>query len=138
MSIALKTGIPLIMMLGAVAGPLNARSLQVSGTTGYLSEWQVTGNVTETVSGRTREYLGPLTMKHIGLCSQNGPEEKTAEIKLQITRPVLLSQSRATVRIDGTECSFGGKVSDDNGAVRYSGVMDCPHVNGVPFSLSIK
>lgn len=138
MPIALKNVLPLMMILDAVAGPLSARSLQVSGTTGYLSEWQVTGNVTETVSGRTREYLGPLTMKHIGLCSQNGPEEKTAEIRLQITRPALLSQTRAIVRIDGAECSFGGKVSDENGAVGYSGVMDCPNVKGVPFSLSIK
>jgi hypothetical protein len=131
--------LPLVLVFGAAAGPTQARSLQVTGATGYLSEWQVSGNVTETVSGRVRAFAGPLTMKHVGLCRQDGQEEKVAEIKFQLTKPTLLSQSRAIVIMDGAECTLSGKVSDaDSGVMAYSGVMDCPTVKGVPLTLSIK
>ena len=120
-------------ILSAVAGPVQAQSLRVSGATGYLSEWEVSGNVTETASGRVREFSGPLTVKHVGLCSQDGPEEKAGEIKLQIMRSGPLSQIRATIRWDGARCTFSGKFSDT-----YTGLMDCADAKGVPLTLSIK
>jgi hypothetical protein len=123
----------LVPILSTVAGPVQAQSLRVTGATGYLSEWEVSGNVTETVSGRVREFSGPLTVRHVGLCSQNGPEEKAAEIKLQIMRSGPLSQIRATMTMDGARCTFSGKFSDT-----FNGLMDCDDAKGVPLTLSIK
>ena len=48
-----------MLILSAAAGPVQAQSLRVTGATGYLSEWEVSGSVTETVSGRVRELSGP-------------------------------------------------------------------------------
>ena len=73
------------IVLGALATPASAQSLQIVGYSGYLGEWELTATVTETASGHTKEYSGPLTMKHVGLCTQDGPEEKTGEMRLQIS-----------------------------------------------------
>jgi len=122
-----------LLILSAVATPVRAESLRVAGATGYLSEWEVSGNVTESTSGRIREFSGPLVMRHTGLCSQDGPEEKVAQIRLQIKRASQLSQFRATMTMDGDKCTFGGRLSDT-----YSGVMDCTNARGVPLVLTIK
>src|SRR5712671_5346645 len=110
----------LVLILNAVASPVHAQSLRVTGDMGYLSEWEVSGNVTESVSGRVREFSGLLTMRHVGLCSQAGPEEKVAEIKLQMMKSGSLPRFQATLTMDGSKCTFSGRFSD-----AYSGLMDC-------------
>ena len=132
MEIRLKT-LLLLLILSAVASAVHAQSLRVTGETGYLSEWEVSGNVTQSISGRVREFSGPLMMRHVGLCSPAGPEEKVAEIKLQIVKPGLLPHFRAIMTMDGSKCTFSGKFSDT-----YSGLMDCADAKGVPVTLSIK
>jgi len=129
----LKALLLFVLIWGAVVGPARADSLQVIGATGYLSEWELSGSVTEIGSGRIREFSGPLTARHVGLCSQDGPEEKPAEIKLQIVKSGPLSQIRATMTMNGTKCTFSGKISDT-----YVGLMDCADAKGVPLTLSVK
>ena len=123
----------LVLMLSAVASPAHAQSLRVTGEAGYLSEWEVSGKVTESISGRVREFSGPVIMKHVGLCSQAGPEEKVAEIKLQIAKSSLLPRFHATMTMDGSKCTFSGTFSDT-----YNGLMDCADAKAVPITLSIK
>jgi hypothetical protein len=105
----------------------------VTGETGYLSEWAVSGNVKESLSGRVRELVGPLTMKHVGLCSQAGSEEKAAEIRLEISQSGLSPHFQATMTIDGSRCTFSGAFSGT-----YKGFMECPDARGVPVTLSIR
>jgi hypothetical protein len=130
--LGVKTLLP-VFMLAAVAGPVHAQSLRITGEAGYLSEWEVSGNVTESISGRVREFSGSLAMKHVGLCSQAGPEEKVAEIKLQIAKSSLWPHFHAAMTMDGSKCTFSGKFSDT-----YSGLMDCADAKGVPITLWIK
>ena len=132
LEIALKT-LLLALILSAVGNLAHAQSLRVTGETGYLSEWEVSGSVTESISGRVREFSGSLTMKHVGLCSQAGPEEKVAEIKLQITKSGLWPHFHAAMTLEGSKCTFSGKFSDT-----YSGLMDCADAKGVPITLWIK
>jgi hypothetical protein len=115
-----------------VASPVHAQSLRITGETGYLSEWAVSGNVSESISGRVREFSGPLTIKHVGLCSQAGPEEKVAEVKLQIAKSRLLPRFHATMTMDGSKCTLSGTFSDT-----YSGLMDCAGAKGVPITFSM-
>jgi hypothetical protein len=119
----------LVLILSAGAGSAHAQSLQLTGATGYLSEWEMTGTITQAASGRVREFSGPLTMRHVGLCSQAGPEVKVAEIKLQMVK----SSLHATMTMDGSKCTFSGTFSGT-----YIGLMDCPDAKGVPVTLSIK
>ena len=71
------------------------------------------------------EFSGPLSMKHIGICTQDGPEEKTGEIRFQIS--ALSSQLDATLLVEGMECTYSARSADP-----YSGVMACPDGKAVP------
>jgi hypothetical protein len=93
--------------------------LGVTGETGYLSEWALSGNVRESMSGRIRELSGSLITKHIGQCSQAEPEEKAAEIRLQIAKSGLPPHFQATMTMDGFRCTFSGTFSDT-----YNGFID--------------
>jgi hypothetical protein len=119
------------IMLSVLATPAAAQSLQVIGYSGHLGEWELTAVVTEGTSSRTKEFSGPLTMKHIGLCSRDGPEEKAGHMRFQM----LASSSRlnATLVIAGIECSYSGRLSDS-----YDGMMNCPDRQAIPLKLWLK
>jgi hypothetical protein len=121
----------LTIVLGALATPAGAQSLQVIGYSGYLGEWELTATVTERISSRTKEYSGPLTMRHIGLCTQDGPEEKTGEMRFQISASS--SQLNATFSVAGVECTYSGRLSDS-----YTGTMECPDRQAVPLKLWVR
>ena len=118
----------LAIMLGVVAAP--ACALEVTGASGFLGEWEVTATVTETTPGRTRDYRGPLVMKHIGLCTQEGPVERKGEMHLRISAS---SQLHATLSMPGTECTASGQVSDG-----YNGTMTCSDRQVIPLRLRLK
>lgn len=121
----------LSVVLGALATSAQAQSLQVIGYSGYLGEWELTAAVTEKVSKQTKEYSGPLTMKHVGLCTQDGPEEKTGEIRFQIS--ALSARLNATLLVAGVECTYSGRLSNS-----YDGTMNCPDREAVPLKLWVK
>jgi hypothetical protein len=119
-------------LLAASHVPAAARSLHVTGTAGYLSEWELTADVTATRSGEREQLSGPLVLKHIGLCSANGPEEKSGQIELSISRSMWSSQIHATLLVDGKRCSYSGKLSGGTG-----GFMECADGNGIPLTLIV-
>ena len=93
------------------------KSFDVTGVMGNIGEWEVTAALAR--DSDTREFSGPMKVKHIGWCSQDGPLEKTGELKIRLAR---FSHSiAATIRIDGVECDYAGSLSD-----AYSGMLACP------------
>jgi len=118
-----------LIVLAIPAGA--AQPLQVIGYSGYLGEWELTATVTETAHGSTAEYSGPLTMKHVGICTQDGPEEKTGALRFQISGRS--SRLNATLSVAGVECTYSGQLSDS-----YAGTMNCPGRQGVPLRLWVK
>ena len=120
----------LSIALGALVAPAHAQSLEVIGYSGFLGEWELSATLTEMAPGR-KGYAGPLLMKHVGLCTQDGPEEKTGEMQLLISA----SSSRldATLLVAGVECSYSGRLSDS-----YTGTMTCPDREAVPLKLWVK
>jgi hypothetical protein len=127
-SLALRAWV-LSIALAGIAGPIGAQPLQVSGNAGFLGEWELTGTMTAKESGRTGQYAGPLTMKHVGLCTHDGAEEKTGEMQLQISA----SRVNATFTVAGIACSYRGQLSDS-----YAGTMNCANQEPVPLKLSVK
>jgi hypothetical protein len=119
------------IVLGILPTLACAQPLQVTGYSGYLGEWELTATVTETASGPKKEYSGPLTMRHVGLCTQDGPEEKTGEMRLQISASS--SQLNATFSVAGVECTYSGRLSDS-----YTGTMACPDRQAVPLKLWVR
>jgi hypothetical protein len=123
----------ILMAVGMICGEAQARSLQVVGTAGYLSEWELNGSVTEKGPPGSNEFSGALVWKHVGLCSANGPEEKSGEIKFQIAKSSSSSRIQAAITLNGAQCTYNGEFSSSS-----SGHMDCTDAKGVPLSISIK
>jgi hypothetical protein len=104
---------------------------KVFGYGGTLGEWELTADVTEKVSTRSRELHGAVTMSHIGLCTQDGPERRTGEIRIEMTGSA--SRLKATMLLDGAECSYTATLSD-----AYKGVMSCPDKPAMPLTLWVR
>ncbi len=118
----------LALVLNLLSAPAGADSLEIVGYSGYLGEWELTATVTGVVS-QPNEYTGPLTMKHVGLCTQEGPEEKTGEIHLRVSG----QQLDAVLSVAGVTCSYGGRLSD-----AYNGTLSCANREAVPLKLWVK
>ena len=122
-----------VFLLLALGGPAQAQSAAVTGKLGYLSEWDVTGEVAEDVSNGKHAFSGPLTVKHTGICAPGRSVEMTGQIRYRIFSWLMTRRIQATLVLDGTECGFEGKLAD-----AYEGVLTCPEWRGVPLSLAIK
>jgi hypothetical protein len=116
--------------LGVLAAPAGAEP-KVFGYGGVLGEWKLTANVTEKVSTRSRELHGAVTMTHVGLCTQDGPERKTGAIRIEMTDSA--SRLKATMLLDGAECRYTATLSD-----AYKGVMSCPDKPAMPLTLWVR
>jgi hypothetical protein len=114
-----------------IVTPASAQSLQVVGYAGALGEWELTATVTEAPRLWSKEFSGSLSMKHVGICSQDGPEERTGEIRFQISG--LSSRLNATLRIDGLVCTYSA-----GSPAPYSGMMTCPDREAVPLKLWLR
>ena len=123
------TSAGLAVLLGALIGlesAASAETLEVTGYAGVLGEWELTARVTAG-SGRTKEYAGPVKMRHVGFCTQDGPEQRTGEIRLTLSGS---SRLTATLLVNGVECSYSGRQSDN-----YVGSLKCPDRRAVPLTL---
>ena len=121
----------LAVMLGAVAAPASAQSLEVFGYAGVLGEWELTATVTENAFRRTKDFSGPVTMTHVGRCTQDGPEKKSGEIHLHFSGSP--SQLNATILVAGVACRYSGRLSNF-----YTGMMTCPDREAMPLRLWVK
>jgi len=120
----------LLIGLGALATPAGAQSLEVLGYAGVLGEWEVTATVRETAPARSKEFSGPMTMKHVGLCTQDGPEEKAGELRLRLSAADRL---HATLSVAGEDCTYSASMLD-----AYTGMLLCPGKGPVPLILWVK
>ena len=106
-------------------------AMELLGQAGVLGEWELTGNLTEGGSGSSKEFSGPLKMKHVGICTQDGPEERAGEISLQLaSRPESLT---AKLMLDGVPCTYSARKTH-----AYEGTMSCAGRAPVPLMVWLK
>ena len=116
-------------LLGAVAlclchvPPLGA--MEILGQAGVLGEWELTGHLTESGPDARKQFSGPLKMKHVGICTRDGPEERAGEIKLQITGAD--PQVTAELVLDGAPCTYSARKTHN-----YEGTLSCEGPAPVP------
>jgi hypothetical protein len=115
-----------LTVLGALAAPAAAQPREIVGYAGVLGEWELTATVAQTAS---REFSGPATLTHVGVCTQDGPERKTGEITVQLSA----SRLQATLSFGGAACSYSATLSD-----AYKGSMICPDRPAVPLTLWLR
>ncbi|MFH0300216.1 hypothetical protein AAFX91_23895 [Bradyrhizobium sp. 31Argb] len=122
-------------MLGAVALCLcdvpKLGAMEFLGQAGVLGEWELTGNLIESGSGLRKEFSGPLKMKHVGICTQDGPEERAGEIRLQLAGPD--AQVTAEMVLDGARCSYTARKTR-----AYEGTLSCTGRASVPLLVWLK
>jgi hypothetical protein len=128
-----KIGFVVLFAFISTGGAAQAQSLRVTGTAGYLAEWELNGELTQRVSGGSSEFSGPLVLKHVGLCSHDGPEERSSEIKVQIIRSGSSSQIQTQLLYEGTWCTYRGQLSDSS----THGFMTCKSA-GVPLTFQMQ
>jgi hypothetical protein len=127
----MRVAVVMAVWMMTLATPSGAQTRAVNGQFGILGEWELTATVTKQTDGGGRRWNGPLSLKHIGLCSVDGPEEKAGELQLDVSDPP--GEATATLLIDGTACAFAGRLTDE-----YHGVMKCPDRRDEPMMLSIE
>ena len=72
-------------ILVGTAGAALAQSYSAKGQIGYLQEWEMQGSLARTASHFSTDYAGPVTLRHVGLCSINGVEEKSGTLELKVS-----------------------------------------------------
>jgi hypothetical protein len=117
----------LTFLMVVCSGSAQAQSLQLSGKFGFLGEYELAGRLeSHAIAAGAIEFLGPLTIRHVGLCTHDGPDEVEAKMRLQRidgTRVV------ATLSFEGKECTFRGQMSEGN-----VGELVCPGEK-LPFNI---
>jgi hypothetical protein len=134
-----KVAVAIVILMAVstmtLAARADAQTREITGQLGVLGEWELTATVTKQTGGGGQLWVGPLSLKHIGFCSVDGPEEKAGELRLGI--PDLISNApgeiAATLLIDGTICTFKG-----HRANAYNGVMVCPDRANLPMMLMLQ
>jgi hypothetical protein len=114
-------GLPVIAMAQA----------QLTGKTGYLSEWQF--NVALSGGSPSDQFSVPVTWKHVGVCSANGPVEKKGDIDIQIRRMGPWARLKANVSFEQLRCTYSGAYSET-----VTGFMTCSDKTSLPLTLLFK
>ena len=112
-----------VISMCASAAAASAQSFSASGQVGYLQEWELKANLARTVSGGRIEYSGPVTLRHVGLCSANGVEEKSGDLRRAVSR--WTGGIEGTLAMDGDSCRVVASPSRP-----YSGLLSCPRRAG--------
>jgi len=108
----------------------DAQSLQVNGKFGFLGEYEISATVAPETENTSGQFSGPMLVKHVGVCTHDGPDEKGGRLRLQM---LSYARVRATLLLDGHECTFSGRFSH-----REFGLLACPNEATVPLRLWLK
>jgi hypothetical protein len=120
-----------LLVLGTLSAPAQAEPRQLLGYAGVLGEWELTATVNEKKHWWSKEFSGPLSMKHVGICTRDGPEERTGEISFQIS--TYSSRLDAKLLVEGVECTYSARLSEPT-----SGIMTCPDREAIPLKLWLR
>jgi hypothetical protein len=120
------------IVVAITGGSAFAQARPVLGTAGYLSEWEIVGNVTLGKSSDGSVLAGPVIWKHVGLCSANGPEQRSGQVTLHILRSWLGTRIKGSLTMGDDLCTYDGDFAKGT-----RGVMNCTHAKSIPLTLSI-
>jgi hypothetical protein len=127
----IATGMVATCVVATCIGAACAEPYAASGQVGYLQEWELKASLAKSVSGGRIEYSGPVTLRHVGLCSANGVEEKSGKMRLTMSRAP--GAAEGTLAMEGDSCRIVAAQPPS-----YSGLLTCRNGQGVPISFSIE
>ena len=96
---------------------------------GYLSEYELNADVSGQLTGEGPEELsGPLSVKHVGLCTHAGPNEMLGQLKIRFAESP--HKIEASLSYDGRECTYHGVLSES-----VTGFMTCNNKLTLPLKV---
>jgi hypothetical protein len=105
----------LAVLFAIVSAPAHSQSFQVAGKFGYLSEYELSADIVPKAVNEKNEFSGSMTIRHVGLCTHDGPTQMDGQIVLQFSgmkSPDVKSRIAATLYFDGQRCTFSGRMSE--------------------------
>jgi hypothetical protein len=125
---AMKTLAAAVALLIVALGDSGfAQPRSVAAKFGFLGEYELSAAISPQTSGAEHMLTGPMTIRHVGLCTHNGPDESRGEIAVRVAETK--SQINATFSFDGQQCIYKGRVSR-----AHIGELVCP-TSTIPFSI---
>ena len=118
------------ILIGTVSAAL-AQSYSAKGQVGYLQEWEMKGSLAKTATHFSTSYTGSVMLRHVGLCSINGVEEKSGTLEVKVSS--WTSHVEGTLALPDDECHIVASASQG-----YSGLLNCRNGQGVPIRFSIE
>jgi len=119
------------LILTVTANAASAQSYSAKGQVGYLQEWEMTGSLAKTATHFSTDYAGPVTLRHVGLCSINGVEEKSGTLEVKVSS--WSSKVEGTLVMPDDDCHVVASASQG-----YSGLLSCRTGQGIPIKFSIE
>ena len=113
--------------VGTVRARPMPEAMEVLGYTGRLGEWELKANLQRAGD----ELSGPMSMRHVGICTVEGPEEKSGHMRVRLSR--WSSSVEARLTIDGVECLYDGPLSES-----HETELSCPDRRPSPITLWAK
>jgi len=120
------------LLLPLLLIPMAAEALELTGRYGYVGEWAVSALLTETngaMSGRKRDFTGPITLKHLALCGPGEVAEKAGTLSLRRDG----QRYAAMLTVGEDNCAVAGTLSEDGVAF-----ADCGKAGKIPLRLWLK
>jgi hypothetical protein len=111
-----------LLVLAAAAPTAWAQSYSASGQIGYLQEWEITGSLAKVATRPAVDYSGTITLRHVGLCSVNGVEQKQARMQLKVSSGRL----EGRLIMDDDECRIVASGSSGPGLLTCRSGQDIP------------
>jgi hypothetical protein len=108
-----------------------AQSYLANGQIGYLQEWEMKGSLTKTATSASVVYSGPVTLRHVGLCSVNGVEEKSGAVEFRVSLKTASVEGKLSMKDD--DCRIVASAPPS-----YSGLLNCRDGQGIPMKFSIE
>jgi hypothetical protein len=106
------------------------QSLEIMGYTGWLGEWELKADLARR-GDRVDELSGPMNLRHVGICTVDGPEEKSGYMRVRLSN--WSSRVEARLIVDGVECLYRGTLSDS-----HESELNCPDRRPTPITLWTK
>jgi hypothetical protein len=120
-----------LLALAVASSAANAQSYSANGQVGYLGEWELKGNLSKTITRTGANYDGPVTLRHVGLCSANGIEEKPAIVQLRVLPRN--AGFAGTLAMKDDNCRISSSAGQP-----YSGLLSCRDGQGIPIHFTIE
>lgn len=92
------------LVVGVAPGAF-AKTITIKGQVGFIGEWALSSSLDPSgapASGQAN-YSGALTMRHVGLCSANGPEEQKGQMTAAVQNDTV---SRLTLAYGTQRCDY--------------------------------